>query len=105
MLQLTKADGGGSDDECAIRYGFGDSLELFSTGEQRRGADGGTRLPKSQFIRVHDAKMEESEVAHGAGGSADVEGIARTDEDDAQAAEFRVGRQGRRVYSRREVMK
>jgi hypothetical protein len=105
VLQLTEADGGGSDDECAIRYGFGDCPELFGTGEQRRGADGGTRLAKSQFIRVHHAKMEESEVAHGASGSADVEGIARTDEDDAQAVEFRVGRQGRRVYSRREVMK
>jgi len=58
-------------------------FELFGTGEQRCGADGGTRLAKSQFIRVHHAKMEESEVAHGAGGGADVEGIARTDEDDA----------------------
>jgi len=48
---LTEADGGGSDDQCAIRYGFGDSLELFGTGEQRRGADSGTRLAKSQFIR------------------------------------------------------
>jgi len=38
---------------------------------------------KASFIRVHHAKMEESEVAHGAGGGADVEGIARTDEDDA----------------------
>ena len=105
MLQLTEADGGGSDDKRAVRDGFGERLELFGTGEQRRGADSGTRLAKSQFIRVHHAKMEESEVAHGAGGGADVEGIARTNKDDAQAVEFRVGRQGRRVYSRREVMK
>ena len=102
---MTEADGGGSDDQCAIRYGFGDSLELFGEGEQRRGADGGTRLAKSQFIWVHHAKMEESEIAHGAGGGADVEGIARTDEDDAQAVGFGVQSQGRRVYSRTEVRK
>jgi hypothetical protein len=49
--------------------------------------------------------MEEAEVAHGPGGGTDVKGIARTDQYDAQAVEFGVGRQGRRVYSRGEVMK
>ena len=100
MLQLTEADGGGSDDKRAVRDGFGERLELFGPGEQRRGADRGTRLAKCQLIRVHHAKMEESEVAHRPGGGADVEGIARTDEYDAQAVEFRMGRQERRVYSR-----
>ncbi len=98
---MTEADGGGSDYECAIRDGFSDGLELFGAGEQQRGTDRGTRLAKSQLVGVYNAKMEESEVAHGAGGRADVEGIARTDEDDAQAVEFGVGRHGRRVYSRR----
>jgi hypothetical protein len=105
MLQLTEADGGGSDDERAVRDGFGERLELFGAGEQRRRADRGTRLSECQLIGVHHAKMEESEVAHGTRGGADVEGIARTDEYDAQAVEFGVGRQGRRVYSRRAVMK
>jgi hypothetical protein len=49
--------------------------------------------------------MEETEVAHGASGSADVKRIARTDEDYAQAVEFGIGRQGNRVYSRREETK
>jgi len=102
---LTEADGGGSDDEGAIIDSFGEGLELFGTGEQRGGADGGTRLAKSQLIGVHHAKMEEAEIAHGAGGCADVEGIARADEDDAQAVEFGVWGQGRRVYSRREATK
>ena len=38
--------------------------------------------------------MEETEVAHGAGGRADVERVARIDEDDAQAVELGEGRQG-----------
>ena len=102
---MTEADSGCSDDERAVRDGFGNGLEFFGAGEQRRGADGGTRLAECQLIRVHHAKMEESEVAHGTRGGADVEGIARTDEYYAQAVEFGVGRQGRRVYSRRAVMK
>ncbi len=77
VLQLTEADGGGTDDQTAIFHGCGDGLEFFGLGEQRLGADGGPRLAKSQFVGVHHAKMEKAEVAHGAGGSADVEGIAR----------------------------
>ena len=37
--------------------------------------------------------MEETEVAHSAGGRADVERVARIDEDDAQAVELGLGRQ------------
>lgn len=37
--------------------------------------------------------MEETEVAHGAGGRADVERVARIDEDDAQAVELGSGGQ------------
>ena len=105
MLQLAEADGGGSDDERAVCDGFAERLELFCPGEQRRGADRGTRLAECQLIGVHHTEMEESEVAHRPGAGADVEGIARTDKYDAQAVEFGLGRQGRRVYSRREVMK
>ena len=88
VLQLTLADGGSSDDQCAIFNGFGDGSELFGSGEQRLGTNGGTRFTKSQLIRVHDAKMEEAEVAHGAGDGADVERIARVDENDAQIIEL-----------------
>jgi len=105
MLQLAEADGGGSDDERAVCDGFAERLELFCPGEQRRGANRGTRFAKRQLIRVHHAKMEESEVAHGAGCRADVKGIARADEYDAQAVEVGMERQGRRVYSRRVVTK
>jgi len=49
--------------------------------------------------------MEEAEVAHGAGGGADIEGIAWGDKNDAQAVGFGEGRQARRVYSKSEATK
>ncbi len=70
------------------------------TGKQRRGADSGTRLAKSQFVGIDDTKVEEAEVAHGAGRGTDVERIARSDKNNPQAVGFGVRRQGRRVYSR-----
>ena len=80
-------------------------LANLGASEQRCGADCGTRFAKSQLIGIHHTKMKEAEVAYRPGGGADVEGIAGTDKYDAQAVEFALGRQGRRVYSRREVMK
>lgn len=105
VLGLAATDGSRSDNEGAVRDGFGDGLEFFGAGEQRRGADGGSRLAKCQLIGVHHTKMEEAKVAHGAGRRADVEGVARGDKDDTQTVGFGVGRQGRRVYSRSEAMK
>jgi len=57
VLQLTLADGGGSNNERAVRDRFGDGLELFSAREQRSRTDGGARLAKRQLIGVHHAKM------------------------------------------------
>jgi len=89
MLQLSKAYGGSSDDQRTIRYGVRDGLELLGFDEQRRGAHGGARLAKTELIGVHHTKMEEAEVAHGAGGSADVEGIARGDKHDLEVFKLR----------------
>jgi hypothetical protein len=91
VLQLPGAHGSGSDNERAIGYGIRDSFELFGLGKQRRSPNSGTRLAKSQFIGIHYAKMEEAEVAHGAGGGTDVERIARGDKHDPQAVGFGVG--------------
>jgi hypothetical protein len=88
VLQFARADRCGSDDERAVSNSFGDSLELLGMGKKRQCADRGVRFAKGQFVGVHDAEVEESEVAHGAGGRADVEGIARVDEDDAQVVEL-----------------
>ncbi len=93
MLRLAAADGGGADNESAIRYGFGDGFELRGLRKHRRGANGGTRFAEGQFVGIHDAKMEEAKVAHGASGGADVERIARLDKDDVQVLELGEGRQ------------
>src|SRR5712692_6530152 len=88
VLRLAAANGGGSDHKRAIFYGFGEGFELLGAGQQRRGTDGGTRLAKSQFVGIHDAKMEETEVAHGASGGTDIERIARSDKNNPQAIGF-----------------
>ncbi len=88
VLQLALAYGRGPNNKSAFLNGFGHGLELFGTGKQRRGSDGGTRLAKSQFIGIDDAKMEEAEVAHGAGGGTNVERIARRDKNNPQAIGF-----------------
>lgn len=91
VVQLTLADGGRSNDQCAVLNSFGHGLEFFGASKQRLGANGGTRLPKSQLIRVHEAKIEEAKVAHGAGSGADVEWISRCDKNDAQAVGIGIG--------------
>ena len=91
VLRLAAANGGRSDHKRAIFDSVSKGLELLSTGKQWRGADCGTRLAKSQFVGIHDAKMGETKVAHGAGSGADIEGIARGDKHDPQVVGFGVG--------------
>ena len=93
MLRLAAADGGGSDDEGAIRDGFGNGFELFGASEQWLSANRGTRFAGGQFVGIHYAQMEEAKVAHGASSGADVERIARLDKDDVQVLELGEGRQ------------
>jgi hypothetical protein len=105
VLRLATAYGGSSDDEVAVRDGLGHGLEFFGAGEQRLRADGGMRFTESQFVRVHHAKMRESEVAHRTSGGADVQRIARLDEDDAQVVEFGRWRQGSEFTAEKKTMK
>jgi hypothetical protein len=86
---------GGADDESAIGDGFSDGLELFRAGEKDRSSDSGTGFAEGEIVGINDAKTENAEVAHGAGGGAKVEGIAGGDEDDAEAVEFGRRRHGR----------
>src|SRR5271157_4359757 len=89
VLRFAMTDRGGSDHEAAVHDGFGDALVLLRLGQQGRGADGGARLAKCYFIRVHDPQAREAEVAHGASRRAEVERIARRDQYNAQIAELR----------------
>ena len=91
VLQLTKAYGCGPYNESAIFDGFSKRLKLLGFGKQGRSADRGARLAKSEFVGVHDTKVEEAKVAHRAGGGTDVERIARGNEHDSQAIGFGIG--------------
>ena len=94
VLQLTLANGSSSDNECAIDDRFRDGFEFRSLRKQRHCPDSGTRLAKSQLIRVHYAEMEEPEVAHGASRCANVEGIPWSDKNDTQTVGMGVGKHG-----------
>src|ERR1700675_844380 len=93
MLQLAVAHGCRSNYKRAISHSFGDALVLFRVREQCRSADSGTRLAKRRFVRVHHSQTLEAEVAHGASSRAYVQGVARSDEHDAQLAELGGSRQ------------
>src|SRR5438046_2739280 len=85
VLQLTLSNGSSSDNECAIDDRFRDGFEFRSLRKQRRCTNSGTRLAKSQLIRVDNAKMEEAAIVHGASRCAEVERIARSDKNDTRA--------------------
>lgn len=81
-------DGGSTDYEGAIGNRFSYRLEFFGAGKNGRCSDGGTRAPKCYIIGIHHSQVAKSKVAHGPGSCANVEGIARVDQDDAQAIGF-----------------
>ena len=99
VLQVAMADGRGSDDEGAIGNGFRHGGEFPGIDENVGGTDGGPSVFEGHFVRIHHPQVEESEVAHGAGGGADVERIARVDEDDAKIIEFGGSGQGKDILS------
>ena len=90
-MQGPMANGRGSHDQRAIGDRFSDGFELFGAREQRRCADGGTRLAKRGLVGIHDPQAAETEIAHRAGSRADIERVARGDEHDAQTVELSDG--------------
>ena len=102
VLKIAVSDGGGTDDERAIGDGLGDRSEFLCVGEDIGCcAHGRASAFKGDVIGIDDTQVKESEIAHGASGRADVQGIARVDQDDAQAIEFRGSSQADLFYGRR----
>src|SRR4029077_6116051 len=74
--------------ERAIGNGFRYGLEFLGIDQYIRGSYGRTRILKRHIVRIYYSQMEKSEVAHGPSSRADVEGIARVHQDNAQVVEF-----------------
>ena len=93
MPHFPAADRRGSHDQSAIGHGLTDGGEYARVGEEFGGANRGARFAEGWLIRIDETKVEETEVAHRASGGADVEGIARGDENDAEMVEVRLSGQ------------
>jgi len=101
-MEIAFADGGGAGDEGAVGDGFGEAGESASLLHDGGGAYGGLRglgvfdLGGLEWggVVVDDAEVGEAEVLHGAGGSADVAGVASADEDDGEAGAICCGEHG-----------
>jgi hypothetical protein len=87
-LQQIALSAGGADDQGAVGDGLGELLELFGCSEDGLSIDGGLRLLKGDGVRMHYAQVGEAEVGHGAGGRANVEGVAAVDQDYVEAGLF-----------------
>jgi len=97
MLQVTMADRSGSNHQRAIGNRFGNGFEFFGLGQHIRGADGGASILKGHFVGIHHPQMKKSKIAHCPGGRANVQGIARVYQDNAQMIEFSGNGQARNI--------
>jgi len=84
----------GAEDEGAVGDGFGEGFKDFGVAEQVGGAYGGFGFHPIHGEGGDYAQAAEAEVGHGAGGCADVEGVARGDEDYFDAVGLGGGEQG-----------
>ena len=82
LFGFAVGEGAGAEDERAVADGFGEGGHFGGVGEEFGSANGGTGFAPVRLIRRHDGEMSEAEVGHGARDRADVEGVARRDEND-----------------------
>src|SRR5579863_6388234 len=92
------ADGGGSNYKHTVRYGVGHALVFPRPAEQLGSADSGSRFTKGDFVWIYYSQVGETEIAHGAGGRAEVERIARRHQHHAKIAEISRSSQASRFY-------
>jgi hypothetical protein len=86
MIQLAVSHRRGTHHERAICDRVGQILEFLGSFQQFGTANGRAGFPEGEAEGVHDTEMPRSEIAHGAGRSADVQRVARAHEHDYQIA-------------------
>jgi hypothetical protein len=72
-----------ANDERTVGDCFAESFVNFGRLEKFFCADGGARALEGYVVRMHEAEMREAEIADATRGGADVQGIARINEDDS----------------------
>lgn len=85
LVGLAMGQGSGAEDERAVADGFGESRGLICALEQFCGSHCGFCFAPVRFIRGDNGEVREAEVGHGTSHCADVERVARRDEDDSDA--------------------
>src|SRR5271154_4762984 len=98
------ADRSSSDHQRTIGNGFSQRLEFFRAGQNFRRSHGRACSFKRHIVGIHYPQMAKSKVAHRSSGRADVEGIARVHEDDAQTIEFSRKRQSVGILRQTELV-
>jgi hypothetical protein len=91
-----------SNHQRAVGNRFGYGFEFFGARQYVGCAHGGASAFKSHIVGIHYTQMLKSEIAHRPRGCADVEGIARVHQDDAQTIEFSSARQRTRILRQAE---
>lgn len=89
LLRLAMGERAGADNQCAGRDGFGERIRPSSVSQQSFRADGRPGFVPMRLERRHNSKVPESEVGHGARGSADVQWIARRNQHDVDGLGFK----------------
>ena len=104
MLQVAMANCRGSNHERAIRHGFNNRLVHFCSLESGSSSYSGTGILECNIIGVNQSQVRKSKIAHGPSGRADVEGIARVHQNDAQTIEFTGRRQAVRILRQEQLI-
>jgi len=85
LFSFAMSQRAGAEDERAVANGLGKSRGLFGDVQKFGGTDSGAGFTPVRLVGGDRGEMGEAEVGHGARDGADVEGVARRDEDDGDA--------------------
>src|ERR1051325_6061889 len=88
MLHFAISHGAGADYQRAVCYGFGDCAELLCRREHMSRTHGGSRLAKCRFVGFHHAQVLETEIAHRACRSSNIQRVPRPHQDHLETLEF-----------------
>ena len=94
LFRFAVGECAGAENEGGVADGFGEGGGFTRVGEEFGSADGGAGFAPVGLVRRDDGEVRETEVSHGTGDCADVERVARGDEDDGDAIALVLREQG-----------